>query len=118
MEAYCINKSEEAECTKIECSGDLTIRHAKNILSEFLLIDKINRKLEIKLHKVEFIDLTFLQILIGLIKKHLSNKNNTLSIQSDLDEEHKNLLDNTGITDILKIYENKYNESEENNSGS
>lgn len=105
MEAYQLTFSKEKNVTHITCCGDLTIRNTKSILSEFIVQKEYTRSLLIELTDVEFIDLTFLQLLVSIIKEHTNTASNSFQFKYQLEEEHLDLLINTGFIDILKSFQ-------------
>lgn len=109
MEAYQLYFSTGNNTTHITCCGDLTIRNAKDILSEFIVENEYNNTLFIELKDVEFIDLTFLQILVSIIKEHSKDGSNSFQFKYQLEEEHLELLFSTGFIDIIKSFQTHNN---------
>ncbi len=85
---------------KLHYSKDLGINNAKAYHTELKKALKNKTDVEVKVDKVETLDLTFIQLLYSL-KKSVEKSNKKISFNIKLNNESELLLSNAGLTNLF-----------------
>jgi ABC-type transporter Mla MlaB component len=115
-EDFSINIASERNTASLIFSGDLTIRQINRIYQELNVPE--NKELKVIIRKVDFIDLTFIQLLVSIARQHMNKKGNSFSFEPELDHENQDLLKKTGFFEFLNIYQTKNHGTKENHINS
>lgn len=84
----------------VSLEGDLTISNVADARNKIVSMLEGCQDVDIKVHSVENIDLTFLQLLYS-IKKTLKAGEKDINISLDLGDDLKKLVDRSGLTSII-----------------
>lgn len=84
----------------VSLEGDLTISNVADARNKIVSMLEGSQDVEVKVHSVENIDLTFLQLLYS-VKKTIKAGGKDINISLDLGDDLKKLLDRSGLTSII-----------------
>ena len=89
----------------LSIGGLLVIENSHYIQKELIgILNNLNSKVEITIDEVDDIDLSFVQLMVAFTRKLAVNKNK-YQIFWSLEEEHRMLFENVGLSNELFINE-------------
>jgi hypothetical protein len=97
---FSINFIKGTTANIIEIGGSLVINHIEKIYSDLSRNIDLTKNLKLVVNEVESIDITFVQLLLGL-KKEYAISGNELTIDCHLSDESWALLNNAGFNKQL-----------------
>lgn len=105
MESYTFKKLEnkDGQIKGLEISGLLVLENANDLKRDFLSVSRImDKQLKISISDVSDVDLSFIQLLLAFITE-MDEQRVTFSLEWNLDDDQKTLLENVGLSSELFI---------------
>ncbi len=99
---FLINTEQSDSNIDIKVSGDLIINHIEKIKSSFDEIIDGDKNINLFLDNPSSIDITFIQLIISLIKTSKSN-NTDFTFSGNFSDEINSLIANAGFKDLFNI---------------
>ena len=105
MESYTFKKleNEEGRIKSLEIGGLLVLENANDLKRDFLSTSRVlGKQLKINISDVSDIDLSFIQLLLAFIAE-MNEQHVTFSLEWNLEDDQKTLLENVGLSTELFI---------------
>ena len=96
-----LNESADNQSISIELKGDLSISVIRKIKQELASLVHGHQNVELKMHEVEFFDISILQLILAL-KKMIREQGGRFAPDINLSDEYMDLIELSGFLKLLK----------------